>query len=94
MLEKKKKKKVHTEIDYWSSALFVIHSVLLRSVRVAKLLALPTLPRDHKVFGSNPTGGGIQLMTIYIYTRGCESVMYLTSLGRPTDIGLQLGKTC
>ena len=26
---------------------------------------------------------------------GCgEGVMYLTSLGRPTDIGLQLGKAC
>ena len=24
----------------------------------------------------------------------CEGVMYLTSLGRPTDIGLQLGKAC
>ena len=23
-----------------------------------------------------------------------EGVMYLTSLGRPTDIGLQLGKAC
>ena len=26
--------------------------------------------------------------------RWCEGVMYLTSLGRPTDIGLQLGKAC
>ena len=24
----------------------------------------------------------------------CEDAVYLTSLGRPTDIGLQLGKTC
>ena len=24
----------------------------------------------------------------------CEGVVYLTSLGRPTDIGLQLGKAC
>ena len=24
----------------------------------------------------------------------CESAMYLVSLGRPTDIGLQLGKAC
>ena len=24
----------------------------------------------------------------------CEGVMYLMSLGRPTDIGLQLGKAC
>ena len=24
----------------------------------------------------------------------CEGAVYLTSLGRPTDIGLQLGKTC
>ena len=24
----------------------------------------------------------------------CESAVYLTSLGRPTDIGLQLGKAC
>ena len=24
----------------------------------------------------------------------CEGVVYLTSPGRPTDIGLQLGKTC
>ena len=24
----------------------------------------------------------------------CEGVMYLTSPGRPTDIGLQLGKAC
>ena len=24
----------------------------------------------------------------------CEGAVYLTSLGRPTDIGLQLGKAC
>ena len=24
----------------------------------------------------------------------CEGAVYLTSLGRPADIGLQLGKTC
>ena len=24
----------------------------------------------------------------------CEDAVYLTSLGRPTDIGLQLGKAC
>ena len=24
----------------------------------------------------------------------CEGVMYLVSPGRPTDIGLQLGKAC
>ena len=24
----------------------------------------------------------------------CEGVLYLTSPGRPTDIGLQLGKAC
>ena len=24
----------------------------------------------------------------------CEDVVYLTSSGRPTDIGLQLGKAC
>ena len=24
----------------------------------------------------------------------CEGVMYLVSLGRPTDIGLHLGKAC
>ena len=24
----------------------------------------------------------------------CEGVVYLTSLGRPTDIGLQLDKVC
>ena len=24
----------------------------------------------------------------------CEGLVYLTSLGRPTDIGLQLGKAC
>ena len=24
----------------------------------------------------------------------CEGPVYLTSLGRPTDIGLQLGKAC
>ena len=24
----------------------------------------------------------------------CKGVVYLTSLGRPTDIGLQLGKAC
>ena len=27
-------------------------------------------------------------------TRRCEGAVYLTSLGRPTDIGLQLGKAC
>ena len=26
--------------------------------------------------------------------RWCEGVMYLASPGRPTDIGLQLGKAC
>ena len=34
----------------------------LWSVRVAGWLALPTL--DHKDLGSNPAGGGIQLMTV------------------------------
>ena len=35
---------------------------------------------------------------LYQFARGvvgwCEGAVYLTSLGRPTDIGLQLGKAC
>ena len=35
---------------------------------------------------------------IFLHTGGvvgwCEGAVYLTSLGRPTDIGLQLGKAC
>ena len=35
---------------------------------------------------------------ILVHTAGvvewCEGAVYLTSLGRPTDIGLQLGKAC
>ena len=31
---------------------------------------------------------------LIIYNLICEGAVYLTSLGRPTDIGLQLGKAC
>ena len=34
----------------------------------------------------HPTGEGV--------VGWCEGAVYLTSLGRPTDIGLQLGKAC
>ena len=41
--------------------------------------------------------GLLQLNPFFIF-RGvvgwCEGAVYLTSLGRPTDIGLQLGKAC
>ena len=34
-------------------------------------------------------------LILYIGVVGwCEGAVYLTSLGRPTDIGLQLGKAC
>ena len=34
-------------------------------------------------------------LKIYVgVVRWCEGVMYLTSPGRPTDTGLQLGKAC
>ena len=37
----------------------------------------------------------IVFLTIDIGGGGwCEGAVYLTSLGRPTDIGLQLGKAC
>ena len=32
--------------------------------------------------------------TVWGVVGWCEGAVYLTSLGRPTDIGLQLGKAC
>ena len=35
------------------------------------------------------------ILIIFVVVVGwCEGAVYLTSLGRPTDIGLQLGKAC
>ena len=40
------------------------------------------------------------MVQVFVYKMGlgvvgwCEGAVYLTSLGRPTDIGLQLGKAC
>ena len=53
------------------------------------IVALPGLI-SNLFFASGPS---------YFRTRGgvvwwCEGAVYLTSLGRPTDIGLQLGKAC
>ena len=37
----------------------------------------------------------LQILAHYLGVVGwCEGAVYLTSLGRPTDIGLQLDKTC
>ena len=46
----------------------------------------------HSLFPSS------SLFLFFILSAGvvgwCEGAVYLTSLGRPTDIGLQLGKAC
>ena len=38
------------------------------------------------------------MMPLYLHVKGvvgwCKGAVYLSSPGRPTDIGLQLGKTC
>ena len=57
------------------------------------------LPRNHS---ARDTLSQLQLLTSpdedFSSQQGvvgwCEGAVYLTSLGRPTDIGLQLGKTC
>ena len=36
----------------------------------------------------------VDLKSLRYFQGWCEGVVYLTSLGRPTDIGLQLGKAC
>ena len=36
----------------------------------------------------------VNLATLWGVVGWCEGAVYLTSLGRPTDIGLQLGKAC
>ena len=50
---------------------------------MAQLDARPT--GDQEVAGSTPAEGVVGW---------CEGAVYLTSLGRPTDIGLQFGKAC
>ena len=49
-------------ISFEQLGLDVLQCLFHRSVQVVKWLALPT--SDHAVPGLNPTGGGIQLMTL------------------------------
>ena len=83
---------------------------LLEEGSVANYLLLGVLDIPnlyHEVLGLNPTGGSIPLMTVHctepfiiihdlnmrVVGYG-EDVVYLTSSGHPTDIGLQSGKAC
>ena len=46
------------------------------------------------LYGYLLLSGAMILYTIVGVVGWCEGAVYLTSLGRPTDIGLQLGKAC
>ena len=53
---------------------------------------------DHPINPVNDTGDKTVAGCLQTPVAGvvgwCEGAVYLTSLGRPTDIGLQLGKAC
>ena len=44
--------------------------------------------------GFSSEASGPVLLKFHGVVGWCEGAVYLTSLGRPTDIGLQLGKAC
>ena len=48
---------------------------------------------DQEIVGLIPTGSG-SILRWRLIMGWCEGVVYLASPGRPTDIGLQLGKAC
>ena len=70
-------------------------SVTFSFTGVKSLVVTICLTKLHFTGGG---GWGGDLQTVFFISPGvvgwCEGVMYLTSLGRPTDIGLQLGKAC
>ena len=66
-------------------------------------LLMPVCPNTEGYYGSLYTcrclhGEGLDIEEPISEKRGavrwCEGVVYLTSPGHPTDIGLQLGKAC
>ena len=46
------------------------------------------------ILGQNSLLKFVQILNYEGVVGWCEGVMYLMSLGRPADIGLQLGKAC
>ena len=46
------------------------------------------------VFQVSTAKNEINLFNNHVLVGWCEGAVYLTSPGRPTDIGLQLGKAC
>ena len=53
---------------------------------ICRLLKMPRVVKVNLIISSPVPKVGV--------VGWCEGAVYLTSLGRPTDIGLQLGKAC